>query len=137
LLYLTTEEIIDKVANFLIDPTEYEYTKDQFRVLFIKEGILFREFYREFYLLASLAQKTNIDKLYNNLAYKITLVYRYTNTTVFLNYKSIAEDIHIYHYIDIIEARIRTIYSTYYSYDNSTFRKKQDATYLSSKQELI
>jgi hypothetical protein len=137
LLYLTIEEIIDKVANFLTDPTEYEYTKDQFKVLFIKEGILFRKFYREFCLFISLIQKTNTNKLYNDLAYKITPVYRYTSAIVLLNYKSIAENIRIYYYIDIIEVGIRTIYSICCSYNNSTFRKKQGATYSSSKQELI
>jgi hypothetical protein len=133
LLYLIIEEIVDKVANFLIDPIECEYTKDQFRILFIKEGILFREFYREFCLLVLLVQKTNIDKLYNNLVYKITLVYKYTSAIALLNCKSIAEDVRIYHYIDTIEVRIRTIYSICYFYNNSIFYKKQDAIYLSSK----
>jgi hypothetical protein len=103
----------------------------------MKEGILFREFYREFCLLASLARKTNADELRDDLAYKITLVYRHASTIALLNCKSIAEDVRVYHHIDATEAGIRTIYSARRSYDNSTFRKKQGATYSSSKQELI
>jgi hypothetical protein len=55
---------------------------------------------------------------------------------VLLNSRSLSKDIRLYHYIDTTEAGIKTINTAYYSYDKGVSRKRQSATYSSSKQEL-
>jgi hypothetical protein len=133
---LNAEQIVVQVADFLTDPAECERARDQFRVLFMKEGTPFKEFYREFCLLASLARKTNADELRDDLAHKVTPAYRRASATALLNCKSMAEDVRVYHHIDATEAGIRTMYSARRSYDYGAPRKRQGATYSSSKQEL-
>ncbi|PQE32167.1 hypothetical protein CJF32_00001764 [Rutstroemia sp. NJR-2017a WRK4] len=124
--------MIVEVANFLTDPAERERAKDQFRVL----RMLFKDFYREFCLLASLVYKANTDDLRNELATKVTPFYRRAGSMALLNSCLLAEDIRIYHHIDATEAGIKTVNTAYRSYTNSIPRSRQDTTYSSSKKEL-
>jgi hypothetical protein len=133
---LNTEQIVAQVADFLTDPAERERARDQFRILYMKEGTPFKEFYREFCLLASLARKTNAEDLRDDLATKVTPFYRRTCSMALLNSRSLGEDVRLYHHVDATEAGIKTIYGNHRSYDYGAPRKRQGATYLSSKQEL-
>ncbi|PQE31887.1 hypothetical protein CJF32_00008805 [Rutstroemia sp. NJR-2017a WRK4] len=133
---LSAEQMIVEVANFLTDPAERERAKDQFRVLRIQEEMLFKDFYREFCLLASLACKANADDLYDELATKVTPFYRRAGSMALLNSRSLAEDVYIYYHIDATEAGIKTVNAAYRSYTNSIPRSRQGATYSSSKKEL-
>jgi hypothetical protein len=133
---LSAESIVSQVADFLTDPAERERARDQFRVLRMQEGTPFREFYREFCLLASLARKTNAEDLRDDLATKVTPFYRRTCSMALLNSRSLSEDVRLYHHVDATEAGIKTIYGNHRSYDYGAPRKRQGATYSSSKQEL-
>jgi hypothetical protein len=135
-LHLSAEQIVTQVADFLTDPVERERTRDQFRVLRIQEGMPFKEFYREFCLLASLARKTNTEDLRDDLATKVTPYYRRACSMALLNSRSLSEDARLYHYVDATEAGIKTVNTAYRSYDKGASRKRQSATYSNSKQEL-
>ncbi|KAM3066947.1 hypothetical protein ACMFMG_007090 [Clarireedia jacksonii] len=137
---ITSEQMINKVANFLTDPAEHQRAQDAYTHLVQLEGQPFEPFYQQFELLASIAGKINSNDKHQDLIRKLNDDYRTHSLMGRLRSEDYEADVRVLQYLDTndtgIAASKQARRASAKAVATAISRRDRAATYAKSRQAL-
>ncbi|KAM3079615.1 hypothetical protein ACMFMG_012248 [Clarireedia jacksonii] len=137
---IISEQMINKVANFLTDPAERQRAQDAYAYLVQLEGQPFEPFYQQFELLASIAGKINSKDKYQDLIRKLNDDYRTRSLMGRLGSEDYEADVRVLQHLDANDAGIaaskQARRASAKAVATAISRRDRAATYAKSRQAL-